>query len=392
MIKSIIFAAILFVFTLQSYAQDSSLWTPPEKDSLLVILDHAYNLEFDSFEKKVDAYQKKYPDRPEALFVDVVALWIKVTTDLHNPKYNETFDEALDNISDKLDDFDDDHPLYEVAQFYVNATAGFKAIMHVARKNWFSAALEGRVAVRGIEDALEGKIPNPDAKFGTGLYLYYADLIPNRYPILKPLFIFYPDGDKKRGLTDLQETIDTGIFARVVAAYMNSVILFTREKKYAKAFKIMKELSDTYPQNPIFLMWQISIATRMRKHSLALDLLDIYTERTQSSKPFYPEHKMRIVNFRYGVIYYQAAKYEKALTYLSEAQKPLEQPMESYLERYKVYSILQSGYCFKNLGRLEKAKSMFELILTMKEYRRSHDVALDYLKRLEKLSNKKTGS
>jgi len=389
MTKPFIKIFLFFVFTLQSYAQDSSLWTPPQKDSLLVILDHAYNLEFDTFDTKVAAYQEKFPDRPEALFIDVVALWIKVTTDLHNPKYDDEFTDTLDEIIDKLEDFDDDDPLYEVAEFYANATSGFKAIMHVSRKNWWSAALEGRLAVRGIEDALEGRIPNPDAKFGAGMYLYYADIIPKRYPLLKPLFLFYPDGDKKLGLANLQETIESGVFAKVVAAYMKGVILYIRERKRTEAFTIMKNLTDAYPQNPIFLMWQISIATSIRKYDLALELANIYNERTQNNEPYYPKHKKRIVDFRYGVIYYKTAKYKKALEHLYEAIKPIEEPMESYLERYKVYSLLHAGYCLKNLNNLDKAKSMFDLALRYKNYSSSHDIAENYLGQIEKLIEKR---
>ena len=387
MIKKFIFSFV-FILALQSHAQDSTLWVPPQKDSLLVILDHAYNLEFDVFDKKVAAYQKQFPDRPEALFIDVIALWIKVTADIHNPEYDEAFNDTLDVIIDKLEDYDDG-PLSEVAEFYANATAGFKAIISVTRKNWFSAALQARVAIRGIEDALDGKISNPDAKFGTGLYLYYADIIPDKYPILKPLFLFYPGGDKKQGLADLQETIKFGVFAKVVAAYMKGVILYTREKQPSKAFKIMKDLTDAYPQNPTFIMWQISIAITLRKFDLALRLVDIYFERVKNGLPYYPQHKMRIVNYRYGVIYYKLSKYKTALEYLYKAIKPLEEPLESNLERYKVYSLLQAGYCLKSMDRFEKAKGMFEVVLQHTEYRGSHDIAHDYLNRIKKLSEKK---
>jgi tetratricopeptide (TPR) repeat protein len=384
------FSKILLVFILicQSHAQDSTLWVPPQKDSLLVILDHAYNLEFDIFDKKAAHYKEQFPERPEALFINVVALWIKMTADLHNPQYDEVFSDSLDEIIDTLEDFDDEDPLYEVAEFYANATSGFKAIIHVARKNWWSAALEGRQAVGGIKDALEGKIPNSDAKLGTGLYLYYADILPGKYPLLKPLFLFYPGGDKKQGLIDLQETIQSGLFAKVVAAYMKGVILYTRERQPSKAYKIMKELTEAYPQNPTFIMWQISIAIALRKYDVALKLTDIYRERIENNRSYYPKHKMRIVNYRYGVIYYKTKKYEKALNYLYEALKPIEEPMESNLERYKVYSLLQAGYALKNLKHYEKAKGMFELVLHHSDFRGSHDIADNHLERIEKITKK----
>ncbi len=388
MLKLKILTLFFFILTTHSFEQDSNLWVPPQKERLLEILDHAYNLEFDAFDQKVAAYQKKHPKRPEALFVDVVALWIKVTADLHNPENDELFNDALDEIIEKLEDYDEDDPLYKVAEFYINATSGFKAIISVARKNWFSAALEGRVAVRGIEDALEGRIPNPDAKFGTGLYLYYTDIIPAKYPILKPLFLFYPNGDKKRGLADLQETMESGLFAKVVAAYMYGVILYVQEKDASRAFPIMKNLTDSYPQNPTFIMWQISIAIALRKYDLALKLTDTYKERIEKGTPYYPAHKMRIVNFRYGVIYYKKGQYEKALTFLHEGIKPIAEPMETSLERYKIYCLLQAGYCYKHLGRLEKAEDMFELVLRHTDHHNSHDIATRHLERIKKLKEK----
>lgn len=378
--------ALLLFLILSTFAaaQENDIWTPPEKDSLLVILDHIYNLEFTAFDTKMTAYKNKYPNRPEAIFGDAVALWTKVTADLYNPRFDDLFMTHLDSIIDQLENYEDDDPLYLVAEFYINAAIGFKAIMHVTRERWFSAALEGRKAVGGIEDALDGKIPNPDALLGTGLYLYYADIIPARYPILKPLFIFYPDGDKERGLNDLRETTENGVFAKVVGAYMYAVILYTREGKMIEAFNLMSALSKRYPQNPIFLMWQASIASRIGRYSVSKQLLQTYAKRVKDKLPFYPAHKMRIVNFRIGVIEFKNRNFKKALELLNEAIKPLAEPMETNLERYKVYALLQKGYCLERLGSFQEARDAYLQVLDMPQYRASHEQAEIHLEKVEK--------
>jgi tetratricopeptide (TPR) repeat protein len=259
--------------------------------------------------------------------------------------------------------------------------------MHVTRQNWWSAALEGRVAVSGIEKALEGKIPNPDARFGTGLYLYYADRIPRRYPILKPLFLFYPDGDKERGLNDLLETTRNGVFAKVVASYMYSIILYTREHKHREAYKIMRSLVDRYPQNPTFLVWLASMASRIGKYDEAEQLLNLYTKRANANRPFYPKSKMVMVYFRYGALLYKKSMFQQALYYLDKAIVE-DVPESSYLERFKVYSMLQRGYCYEKLSRLEDARNSFETVLDMPEYRGSHDQAKEHLERVIKMQIK----
>jgi len=378
---------ILFLFCLNSYAQD--VWKPPETHTLLEILDHAYNLEFDDFDRKLNAYQKKYPNRPEGIFAPIVAEWIKITSDLYNPKYDGVFIDFVDQVIEKLEDYDDDDPLYPVAQFYFYSATGFKGIMNVTRENWFSAALDGRIAVKGVEDALEGKIPNPDAKFGTGIYLYYADILPDRYPILTPLFIFYPDGDKKLGLENLRFATENGVFSKVIAAYIYSIILYTREDKYDEAFRLMKQLSDKYPQNPTFITWQSWIATRIKQLDIAEKLLKTYEERVNNKVPYYPEHKMRMVNYRFGRIYFNQRLYEKAITYLDKAIRPQKGELEERTERYKVYAFLQKGYSLIALNRLDIAKNQFNIVLTYKNYRGSHDRAKEQLGKIDRLKKNK---
>ena len=378
---------LAFLFCQQSYAQ--AVWDVPEAELLLEVLDHAYNLEFDDFDRKILAYQNKHPERPEGLFAPIVAEWIKVTSDLYNPKFDGVFIDFVDEIIEKLEDYDDDDPLYPVAQFYYFSATGFKGIMNVTRENWFAAAFDGRIAVNGVEDALEGKIPNPDAKFGTGLYLYYADILPERYPILQPLFLFYPDGDKKRGLEDLRFATEKGVFAKVIAAYMYSVILYTREDKYEEALQLMKSLSERYPMNPTFITWQSWIATRIGQYDAAEKLLLTYAERVDNNIPYYPRHKMRMVYYRLGRIYYKKREYQKAISYLDKAIRPLEGLLEERTERYKVYAHLQKGYSLVALNKLEKARDQFNIVLTYSNYRNSHDNAKNQLEKIKRLSSRK---
>jgi len=381
--KSILLFLLILFFTQNAKAVQTSLWIPPQKDSLLVMLDHIYNLEFDSFKSMQTRYKQRFPERPEAEFIKTIALWMQILTDIYNPKYDGIFADKLDTLIERMDVYDDDAPLYPVARFYIDAATGFKAIMHVSRQQWFSAALEGRKAIGSVEDALKMPRPYIDARFGTGLYLYFADIIPGMYPILKPLFLFYPNGDKKRGLADLKNASENGIFSRVVSGFMYAQILLTREKRYKDAYKVMKTLYERYPQNPVFIGLLARIATRRGLFAEAFKLLNLYSLRVAAHMPYYPEHNMRVINFRYGNIYSRQNKCQQALDYFEKAMQPLENKIiDERLERYRIFAALRSAYCLERLKRWDAAKKRFEMVLDLKDFSKSHYLAEKHLKRI----------
>ncbi len=389
--KTILFLYLILLAAHDGNSRPMSVWEPPQKDSLLVMLDHIYNLEFDDFYAMQAVYKQRFPRRPEAEFIKTLALWMQILTDIYNPKYDGVFADKLDTLIERMDVYDEDDPLYPVARFYIDAATGFKAIMHVSRQQWFSAALEGRKAIGSVEKALVMPRPYIDARFGTGLYLYFADIIPGLYPILKPLFLFYPNGDKKRGLADLKNASENGIFSKVVSGFMYAQILLTREKRYKDAYVVMKDLYARYPQNPVFIGLLARIATRRGLYREALRLLDIYSARVAAHRPYYPEHNMRVINFRYGNIYSRQNKCRQALNYFEKAMQPLEnKTIDERLERYTIFSALRSAYCLERLKRWDAAKKRFEMVLDLKDFSKSHYLAEKHLKRINTRLKKTT--
>ncbi|HHM02531.1 MAG TPA: tetratricopeptide repeat protein [Caldithrix abyssi] len=381
--RYLILLSILVLRSPLSATPDGQPWTPPESEKLLEMLDDIYNLDFDHYRQKQERYLARHPQRPEGVFIEAIALWMRILTDIYNPKYDGIFANRLDELIDQLEEFEDDEKMAEVAAFYINAAVGFKAIMHVTRQQWFSAALEGRKAIGGIEKAIDGRWNNADAHFGSGLYLYYADIIPKKYPLLKALLLIYPDGDKARGLSDLAYTAENGLFARVVAAYMYSLILYTRENRVSEAYKIMSGLSMRYPQNPIFMMWQASMAIKLGHTGEALKIMKVYEKRIREKQPFYPGHKQRIVQFRYGQIYSRRHEYAKAIEHYKKALKPISGLLGERLERYEVYSRLQMGYVYERMKRDDLAREQFERVLQMGDYQQSRRWARQHLKKIE---------
>lgn len=388
----ILFISLVGFTQAQISSGQDSVWVVPEKQILLQALDSAYNLNFTYYNKQIEQYKKRYPQRPEGTFAPVVEWWLRIMTDIYNPEYDAAFSAALDEVNEKLEDYDSDDPLYDVAQFYLGATAGFQAIIHVLREQWFSAAYEGRKAISTIEQTIEGRIPNLDARFGSGLYLYYTDIVPKKYPILKPLFYFYPEGDKKRGLEDLKLASEKGVFAKVISAYMYATILYTKEKALVSSLKIFKDLNGRYPMNPTFLMWETSVATALREFELAEKNLLTFKKRMVTMPEFYPKHKQRVINYKYGMLYFKKRVYSKAIPYFKQATMPIEGELEHYLERYKAYALLHMAYCYSSIGNDAQSKILIEQVLELKDVNKTHHFAKAHLKRIAAREAKKKPS
>lgn len=94
-----------------------------------------------------------------------------------------------------------------------------------------NAASDGREALNLIEDASKINPENPDIIFGLGIYNYFAEFVPEKYPMLKPLMIIFPKGDRVKGLLQINQAIQNSHYARIEAENILGYINLRYEKK-----------------------------------------------------------------------------------------------------------------------------------------------------------------
>src|SRR5690606_14425466 len=76
--------------------------------------------------------------------------------------------------------------------------------------------------------------------------------LPIYYPLLRPVLMLFPKGDKQLGLRQLEEVSDNAFYARVEAQYFLFRLYASEEKKPYEALRITSYLHDKYPNNPYF--------------------------------------------------------------------------------------------------------------------------------------------
>ncbi|MBK9229172.1 MAG: hypothetical protein IPL67_19460 [Ignavibacteria bacterium] len=59
------------------------------------------------------------------------------------------------------------------------------------RENWFGAAEDGKEALNLLQEAYNLNPLNKDVIFGVGIYNYFAEYVPEVYPVVKPPMLIF---------------------------------------------------------------------------------------------------------------------------------------------------------------------------------------------------------
>lgn len=215
-------------------------------------IDEVYNLEFEKADADFDRLVAMAPANPAGHFFHAMVLWWKIMIDIDNEQYDRQFYDSLDSVIDLCDAVlkkDEDNV---DAIFFKGGAIGFKGRLAFHRDDYLAAANAGRKALPLVQAAQELAPDNIDILLGSGMYNYYADVIPQEYPFLKPVLLFIPPGDKKRGLEQLKLASEKGRYASTEAAYLLMQIYMYYEKDYTQALRIVIGLHDRYPNNMLF--------------------------------------------------------------------------------------------------------------------------------------------
>jgi len=97
---------------------------------------------------------------------------------------------------------------------------------------------------------------------GTGIYNYFAEAIPEKFPVVKPLLLFLSSGDKKLGEMQLKASASKARYASIEAKVVLMQIYYSFEPNNHEAIQIARELHTRYPNNPYFKKYYARLLVR----------------------------------------------------------------------------------------------------------------------------------
>jgi tetratricopeptide (TPR) repeat protein len=225
------------------------------------------------------------------------------------------------------------YPKDPEALYFLGAIEGLKAAFEEAvERRHFAALKDGSDAVDRHREVIKLDPNYHDAEITIGLYDFTVGSLPLPIKLLAGVAGFR--GSKKRGLATLERVTKEGRWVRDEARTL-LIVLYTREKRYAEAASIARELVAKYPPNYLYrleaadaLVLQaaqereanhatVTTATENEAFATFDSLLKDKAVRNTAARAF------DLIHFKYGEALMTAGQYEKAAKeFLASADVP----------------------------------------------------------------------
>lgn len=196
------------------------------------------------------------------------------------------------------------------ARLLRGAAHGLHSRLHLFRWERRPAARE---AARMREDLLEVPESEPlwaEARFGLGLYDYYADVLPRLFKLVRFL-MGLPGGDRAQGLRTLEAARRQALLHRTEAQAQLFDIYVYHEGRDDDALHEARELRQRYPGNPL---WGLRLAEHLRAR------LGLYAESAALAGEIRAAAEERRPN--YGPVVAGLGRVLEAEAWLLELQPP----------------------------------------------------------------------
>lgn len=199
------------------------------------------------------------PAPPEVCrMLDALAVWWEIALEPESRLLDVRFSRIVDEAIASSQEWTAREPLRAEAWFYLGAAYGARAQWRVLREERVAAARDGKRIKTALDRALALDPELYDAKFGIGLYRYYADVVPAALRVLRWL-LFLPGGNRQDGLRQMYDARDRGQVVRGEAEYQLHLIYLWYEKRTRDALTMVQGLQKRYPHNPLFYQIEAEI-------------------------------------------------------------------------------------------------------------------------------------
>lgn len=165
------------------------------------------------------------------------------------------------------------------------------------KKNYLKAARGLKDIIKYFEFALDHE-ENIKMKLISGMYNYYIETAKEDYPIVYPLLLFYPSGDKQKGLRLIKEcTKEKDKRVSVRSLLYLARIYYKDEKDLSGSVYYFNRLLSLYPGNLIWRFEYIQSLNKFNKIEDAEKQKEIISNNVYNSIHITNEQKAFFLNF-----------------------------------------------------------------------------------------------
>ncbi len=340
-------------------------------------LAYVYDLQFDAADTLFQQLLVDYPGHPATFFLKTLKTWWHILLDIHDTSRDKLLLKQLKAVLKASDqrlqlnreDLD--------GLFFKGLALSLRARLHANRGHRLKALLDGKRAISYVVRLARMSPENDDFYFGWGIYDYFAAYLPQQYPWLKPLQIFFPEGNRARGLKELQRVFQAGRLFRAEAAYFLLQIHYYYEPDFREAVRYITYLRTRFPHNAYFHALEARVYARWgqwgRVHAVAQAMYDRYQAGAYGYGVSIGEQALYWLG-RYAMQklqYAEARRYFMALDTLSAHRNT------SY---YRAYGLLRLAMIYDAQGRRPEAIPYYRKVLQMEHVDEAQKRVWQYLR------------
>jgi tetratricopeptide (TPR) repeat protein len=217
--------------------------------------------------------QENLAPREACTVLEAVASWWRIRLDVNDVTGDRTFTALVERAISDSEAWTVREPRRAEAWFYLGASYAARSQWRSVRGETLAAARDGKRIKDALEQAVRLDPGLRDARFGIGLYQYYADVVPGALKLLRWLLLL-PGGDRAAGLRAMEEGRTGARLVRGEADYQLHLVYLWYEHAPERALELVRTLRARYPRNPHFAVVEADLHDVHRSDPIAA--LDVW--------------------------------------------------------------------------------------------------------------------
>lgn len=345
-------------------------------------IDLIYELRLDEAAVYFEQIIEADPDNPLGHFFRAMVGWWRVLSDLEDTQHDEEFYRLLQVCIDVCDRRLAQHPDDFDAILFKGGATGFRGRLRGDRGQYMGAARDGLRCLPLLDKSREMEPTNKDILFGQGIYNYFAEVIPERHPIVRPVMLFMHKGDRHLGLQQLTDVAREGRYARTEARYFLAQIHRVFEEDHLAALPHLEALHRQYPSNALFHRYRARTLVTIGRWREGVELYDEVIEASRAGQAGYHTRGLIEALFYVGKNAFRLRHYEQTVAAMVEADRlSYDLGSDKSLQAARGYvplANLYAGMALDQVGRRADALERYDRVLELPEQSQSHKLATRY--------------
>ena len=264
----------LFLFFLSTSLQAQLLQDPLAKSQITQGLTNLYQYDFKESAVIFNNLKARYPRHPAAYLL-LAMQWEQQYFPLKDhPAQSLTYLAHLEKAYELAQELYEKDENDLEASFFCTASLGFLAAYENDYQNYVKAVNHTRKAYSHLKIGLRNTDRQPEFLYSSGIYNYYRVSYPELHPIIKPLMVFFEEGNKRTGLAMLEAGTRKTIFVRNESLFYYSYVFNKYEGTPQRGLPYNTQLIQQFPNNHWYILQRAELLTLSGQYEAAEPFID----------------------------------------------------------------------------------------------------------------------